>query len=121
MLMENLYQGKGVPEGTKPEVVRQLLSHLVEKMADEMCKEHIWLTIIPTAVLAGLWRGNRLARRRVKLAGIINECLMYIGAEPIEWPEGYEKKGLYYDWWAIEKYCRVRNVDVRDIFWPHQR
>ena len=87
-LVDDLYAGKAIPKGTKPEKVELALGILSKKLNNEMEKRHVWLAACFRAVQAGLWRGERLRKRRTKLLGMINECRQHLQWDPAQLPDG---------------------------------
>ena len=116
MLIERLYQGQGIPEGTKPVRVRQVMVTLLERLAKELNREpYLWAAVCTVAVEAGRWKGERLRKRRLKLQSLIQECASFLGeADPTaHFPKGWESFQLYYGYGAAESYYRDRGLSTR--------
>ena len=118
MLIENLYQGRGIKPGTKPERVRQVMGVLAKKLIRELGTQYLWLAGCTVAVKAGNWGGVRREKRRLKLAELIRECANYLGEEdPIaKFPEGWERSNLFYGYQARRKYGKQNGLSHGETF-----
>ena len=110
MLIENLYQGRGIPENTKPEKVLGVMGVLERRLLDEYDRRYLWLAACTIAVEAGYWNGDRFRKRRLKLLALVNECRTYLELPLAEPPKGWEQRGLYYGSGAHTKYMQEHGV-----------
>ncbi len=108
MLIELLEQGKEIHAGTRPVRVRQVLHVLENSLVKVMRRSYVWLAVCTKAVDAGRRTGDRIVRRRIKLAGMVAKCAIYLGeTHPVsELPKGWERGGLYYGYDAVDEYAR---------------
>ena len=79
MIIERLYQGKGIPEGTRPDRIRQVQKVLETRLKNKMHQQYNWFAVATKAVEAGHWGGARRIRARRKLADMIDECRVFLG------------------------------------------
>ena len=103
-LIDKMYQGIPLPSSTNPAKIKQIHDHLMDRMEAEIKKKHMWFASAYNGVQAGVWRGDRLAKRRRKLLRLINECRVHLDLLPIEPPKDWEYVNLYYGFGAYHKY-----------------
>jgi len=103
MIIERLYQGKGIPEGTRPDRIRQVQKVLETRLKNKMHQQYNWFAVATKAVEAGHWGGVRRIRARRKLADMIDECRVFLGKRPVERPKGWENYGLRFGYGACSR------------------
>ena len=104
MLIEKLYRGEEIPEGTKRLKVAQLHNHIFERLKEEMEKKHVWLAVCTAAVDVGMRKVMRFRKRRRKLLGMLNKCRVYLGVQEIVLPDNWEEEGIYDGYGAVSKW-----------------
>jgi|3_EtaG_2_1085321.scaffolds.fasta_scaffold02139_11 hypothetical protein len=103
MIIERLYQGRGIPAGTDPNKVQQVQALLEKRLTAKLREQYNWLAVCTKAVEAGSWGGNRRWKARRKLADLIDECRVYRGEKPLQRPDGWARVGLRYGYGACHR------------------
>ncbi len=116
MLIERLYQGLEIPQGTDAQRVVHLHSHLVVRLVEAMKKRHVWLAACTVAVNAGVWKGRRLRRQRLKLLTMINKTRAFLGLPYIALHDGWENVGIYDGYGAIDNWRKETGESVNMAF-----
>jgi len=111
-ILRALYAGDAsILESSKDEHVLRVLTHLNNRLQDEMDKTYRWLAACTAAVEAGRWGGDRRVQRRLKLLRLINQCRTRLGLDALTVKdERWAYVGLHYGYGAIESYRKDRSV-----------
>lgn len=112
MIVERLYRGEGIAPNTRPDKIRQIRLLLLQRLATELDKTHVWLAACTVAVMAGEWTGRRLRKRRLKLLKLINECSLALEEAVLELPAGWEGIGIYDGYGAHHKFSKDTGIST---------
>lgn len=114
-IKRSLYAKKGVPQGAKPEHVREAMLDLTKTLMDKMGQTYRWMASCTVAVEAGRWGGERRRLSRIKLLNMINECRSFLGQEIWEPEDGWTTHNLYYGYGAIHSYANATGKDPEAV------
>lgn len=114
-LVEGIYQGRGIPAGTKKERVLQVHNALVERLLEKLNRRYLWLAACTVAVEAGYHGARRRIRQRQRLLAAVNECRRYLGEEPLTLPKGWEEANLYYGYSALHNFRQQTGLSLTEV------
>jgi len=115
MIIERLYEGKEIPEGTSKKRVMQVKLVLLNRFNEKLRTPYIWAAACYVAVVAGERGGRRRVQQRQKLYAMLKKCYDYLGEEMFELPKGWELENLYFGFDAIPKLAQRTGISPSNI------